>query len=184
MKKRLYIVTSIALLIVCAIVLLFINSSKTKLISTSIHSIEYSIFDSSYKVLPVTISINGDFKTSFNGKKTFKGTIRIEGEGFSDPNKDKILNIKFKEEGSYLVASKLGYDVFDFIDDGFNTRFLDSNPKYSSIYVNKDFSKIAIKVYTPIDKNTKKWEGVTISGPSEERKEALKITNDLMATNF
>ncbi|MBS4172730.1 hypothetical protein [Bacillus sp. FJAT-49736] len=140
-------------------------------IHRSIRGVEYRL-GSNNEPKPVTIGINGKLQRSLFGKKTFAGKIDLTG--VSQPNledKDKQLIINFQENGAGVIT-------YSYYKDG--QPILRS---YGVLFINKDFSKVAIEEYEPANNGGGIWEagnGLIITGPAKTKKKALQIANELM----
>lgn len=123
-------------------------------------------------VKPAAVSVNGKMQKSILGVKTFKGVIDIEGENIPVPEENRELELRFSEHGEAQL-------FYRYIKSGNFKQFL-----YGIIFINNDFSKIAIMKYQANpDDNGGGWNGSNgymISAPAQNRDEALKISNELL----
>jgi hypothetical protein len=120
---------------------------------------------------PVAVSVKGQMKRSIVGVRTFTGVIDIEGEYIPVPEKNRELKLTLSNnDGAYLHYS--------YIQNGQLKSFT-----YGNLFVNDDFSKIAITKYTKTDPNNFGWnsgDGYMISAPAQNRDDALGISNELL----
>lgn len=128
------------------------------------------------KLNPTAISVHGELKKSIRGVRTFQGTIDIEGENIPVPEENRKLELRFSKQGE----TQLFYRYFD---NGSFKQFL-----YGILFINKDFSKIAIMKYqrNP-DGHGGGWnggDGYMISAPAQNREEALEISNELLDDTY
>lgn len=128
------------------------------------------------EVSPTAISVHGELKRSILGVRTFQGTIDIEGENIPVPEENRELELRFSKQGE----TQLFYRYFN---NGSIKQFL-----YGILFINKDFSKIAIMKYqrNP-DGNGGSWnggDGYMISAPAQNREEALEISNELLDDSY
>lgn len=141
-----------------------------KNVNESIKGVEYQLDSGHDQVNSVTIKIKGKLHHSLIGKRKFVGLIDVKGANYPNPNKDRKLEIAFDQNG----MGKIEYGYFK-----------NGQPKidsYGILFVNKDFNKVTIEELRK-DHNGKGWsgkDGWMVTGPANNKSEALIITNELM----
>ncbi|WP_456278644.1 hypothetical protein [Bacillus sp. AK128] len=122
----------------------------------------------------VIITIKGSLYKKIFNQDRFKGTIDIKGE--------VPTNIIIEHKKVEVV----------FLGNSGNLFFRDysqpnNHKSYGNLYINRDFSELSIMVYELAESERRnpsyKWEpedGLVISAPAKNRKEALSISNELI----
>lgn len=124
----------------------------------------------------VKVHLDGKLHNRINGKKTFKGTVEIEGQGVPAIPKDKT-EVVFDYHGDN--RSPL-FSAFRVIDDA--GRVVPDIYNYGLIYTNNRFTQFTIALF--IDGDSSKWSpinGLMITAPAHDRLEALNTSQKLMA---
>ncbi|OZM57564.1 hypothetical protein CIB95_04115 [Lottiidibacillus patelloidae] len=111
----------------------------------------------------VTISIDGEVKRGLFAKKTFEGTLEIQGEELPVPIGERNITIKFNENGQGII-------VYAGFSDGEPYTYY-----YGSIFANDDFTKVTI-----LKGSWHAKDGNMITAPAKNYTEALNISNELM----
>ncbi|GKX31333.1 hypothetical protein SH1V18_38130 [Vallitalea longa] len=159
MKKYIkYILSSIVIILI----ILYINCFAPQNYSKVYNGIMYRAGNSKYEE-SITVKLEGQYNKNWFAKNKFKGTIYI--------NDSKLPNVK-------IIWDKSGKGSIDY---WINNYFY----SYGLIYISKNLEKIIICVYETdnINKSTTHWntvDGLIISAPANNRKEALIISNDLI----
>lgn len=116
----------------------------------------------------VTIELKGNMYKKIFNQDRFKGTIDINGEVPKD-----------------IIIDKKQVEVV-FIENS-GTLFVGDYSPYGILYINKDFSELSIIVHELVESDSDnasfRWtpkDGLLISGPATNRKEALDISNELI----
>ncbi|MBM7661088.1 hypothetical protein JOC85_001860 [Bacillus mesophilus] len=122
----------------------------------------------------VRITIKGGFYNNIFNQDRFKGTIDIKGDVPTDILIDKEnVEVVFLERNGTLFFSDYSKPA-------------DHNI-YGNLYINKDLSKLSITIYELVESKRSnpyhEWgpeDGLLISAPATNRKEALSISNELI----
>ncbi|WP_043929806.1 hypothetical protein [Bacillus sp. EB01] len=121
----------------------------------------------------VTITIKGSLYKKIFNQDRFKGTIDIKG----DVPKDIIIDNKEVEVVFLGNSGTLSFRDYSHPTD---------RNIYGNLYINNDFSELTIIVNELVesgsDNATYEWnpeDGLLISGPATNRKEAISISNKL-----
>ena len=140
-------------LLVFVIILMLLYLSlygRTKQYDNELSCIKYQLGNDSYEE-KIKIRVVGVFKTSLLGKCKFSGKIFIE---------DFELNCsKFDENNMAMLT---------YNDNGYTKTF-------GQIFINEGLSELTILYNGWSDK-----DGLMVSSPAKDRKEALEISNQLM----
>jgi hypothetical protein len=122
----------------------------------------------------VTIKIDGKFKRSLTGERTFKGTIDIEGEDIPVPLEERTLELVFND-------NNMGSIVYSYVENAVPRLY-----SYGFIFINEDFTQFTIAKY---EKDVGEdfggtWtssDGLMITAAANTREQALSISKKLMS---
>lgn len=122
----------------------------------------------------VVIHVDGKLQKSFTGKKTFIGTIEIEGDEMPVPPQERTLELVFEGDNRGIMS-------YGYVGENAEPKIY----SYGLIYINRDFSEFTIAKYEKEDENDwgGNWtgdDGLMITAPATDRETALRISNDLM----
>lgn len=126
----------------------------------------------------VQLHFEGKLQNRLNGTKTFKGTVKIEGEGIP----------KLPEDRTELVLDYHG-DRFSPISSGFRIQkdtgsVSASIYNYGWLYTNDDFTRFAVIIFD--QEAALPWSsfnGLIVTAPAGDRAEALQISRRLIENN-
>lgn len=133
----------------------------------------------------VNVNVEGKLHKSLTGKRTFKGTLNIEGEDIPVPADQRQLNMPISQDGWGVIS----YPYFEY------KRASDGSPEavnnthiyqYGSLFINSDFSKVTILVSDQKESDgsgASSWsaeDGQMITAPASSRSEAIRLSNELM----
>jgi hypothetical protein len=107
---------------------------------------------------------------SITGERKFIGTIELEGENIPVPADQRELNILISKEQSGLV-------IYSYFEDG-KAKFYN----VGGLFNNSDFTRVAFYLYEQRTDGGG-WSGdngIMLSAPAGNRKEALAISKELM----
>ncbi|OMF24151.1 hypothetical protein BK133_23335 [Paenibacillus sp. FSL H8-0548] len=127
--------------------------------------------DNAASLNPVAIHMDGTLKRSLTGKKTFKGTIDVEGEILPVPEDQRELEISFRRDQAGIIT-------YGYYENGQPRLYA-----YGVLYVNNDLSKVAIAIFDKDDEGSGGWtgeDGWMITAPAVDRTSALTAANELM----
>lgn len=142
-----------------------------KTVNESIKGVEFQLGSGHDQVNSVTIKINGKLHQSLLGKRRFIGSIDVKGANYSNPNKNRKLDIVFDQNG-------MGTVVYGYFENG-----VPHTESYGILFANKDFKKVTIEEFREDNNGNKGWTGENgwmATGPANSKSEALIITNELM----
>ncbi|MCY6957747.1 hypothetical protein [Clostridium brassicae] len=157
------------------LILIYLYTALPRTYNKTFQGIKYRLGKTNNQfVEKVTISINGKLSENLIFGKKFVGKIKVNDLEFPKQNERKEIELKFDE----FNRSSIGYYFI-------NKSQTFSNVLYGTIYINDDFNQLTINIMEPEDlyASSKQWTGVNglmISAPASNRKEALKISNTLM----
>lgn len=116
------------------------------------------------------VSIKGKVYRSFNGDRTFKGRIDLEGEEIPE-RAGETESKKFRGIEYYWI-------LYHYADkDGKPRQHMMGN-----LFMNDDFSKIAIAMFDHEEDRTG-WSGdsgLMVAAPASNREEAVALSNEIM----
>ncbi|MCY6355679.1 hypothetical protein [Clostridium sp. ZS2-4] len=171
MKKiRIKIILSILL---GALVSIYVYTALPRPYNKTFQGIKYRLGKANTQyVEKVTISINGKLSKDFIFGKKFVGKIKIND--LEIPKEIEELELKFDE------FNRASIDYLFFTES-----YKPIRPSYGTIYIDDNFSQLTINILEPEDlyAHSKQWNsgnGLMISAPASNRKEALEIPNVLM----
>lgn len=167
MKKVISRVVIIAALVAIAWMLYYIYP-KDVYIHTE--GVKYRLGDLDTGTL-TNVEVKGKLIHSITGKRTFKGTIWIEGEPMPVPEHSRKLTLKFSSDNSSTLA-------YVYSDNG-----QVAIHHVGSIYINGDFSEFTLTLTEKDEDGSYSWnggDGLMLSAPASNREEALKLSNELM----
>lgn len=152
-------------------------------ISTTCAGIKYRLGKNNQNEFrKVTFEIDGKIYKDMFLNKTFVGKIYISDiEDLLDKQYDintykKLLNSQVNLQLDKYMRATLFYYM-----KKASTSYSET---IGTIYFEPTFSKFTISVLEKVDNNTRTWsskDGLIISAPAENRKEALEITNSIIA---
>ncbi len=162
-------------LIAAFVVLLVLISTSViytypRQLALSIEGVEYQLGAGQHHANPVRIQIDGQLRRGLTGRRTFRGIISIEGTSVPNSDNRRQLKIEFGTNGQGLIQ-------YAYFKNGTPIIYT-----YGSIFANNNFSNITIQEFR-INKNDEGWNaanGLMISGPANNRSQALNISNELM----
>lgn len=170
MRRKIFFTVIASVVVFTAIFIWYKNTIK---ISQSIVGINYQLGEGNHELVrPIKVQINGYLNRNLNGTKTFKGTISFLDQSVPSSFEGNNLNITFSKRGDGLL-------IYKNIKDGVPVFF-----SYGIIFINKQFSEFTIMKYTSEnnDPTKKTWSadnGLMISGPAQNREQAIDLSNKL-----
>ncbi|RKP57987.1 hypothetical protein D7Z26_00270 [Cohnella endophytica] len=168
----------IPILVISIIMLLVLYTLYTnpKKYSSNINGISYQLgIENRQLATPVNVQLNGYLNRQLNGNKKFVGSFYLKLSDSSEPEINRNIEITFDKVGRGLI-------IFDETSSG-----IPKLNSYGIVFINNNLSEISIMKYKE-EKNDlngihKGWsgeDGFMISGPAENRSEAIDIANKLM----
>lgn len=177
MKKGGIAVITVAILVILSIAAsLSLTYPHSERISSVVQAVEFRLGGKSEDVTPVSVHVDGTLDYSLTGKMIFKGTIRVEGDGFTDPNANRPLRMRFYKNESGVTAYAMDYEQIIFTGpDSSKPEF--SNPKYGMVFASSDFASVTIQVK---ENGWNSGTGLLIGGPADNRTDALKLAKQVI----
>lgn len=148
----------------------------TKYMTDTLQGVQIQLGATDNGSKPVTVQIDGTLHRSIRGKLTYKGTIRIVGEGLS--NNDHGLRIPFTKYGKTIYSPWIMYNPFEFKEEGFSEVAIFNDPNYQGIFTDEDMSHLVI----PVNQEDKGWnslDGSLIVAPAANRAEAMALAKPM-----
>ncbi|OWR31398.1 hypothetical protein CDO73_06620 [Saccharibacillus sp. O23] len=117
------------------------------------------------------VVLDGEVWRDWTGKRTFSGTIEVEGHEAPAPEGQRKIQVRLDEGPADRVV------VYGWIDqDGPHTE------AYGALYANRGMDKIALRLFESegMGKGWSSASGLIVSAPASDREEALNVANELM----
>lgn len=149
----------------------------TKDITQTLQGVQIQLGATDNGSKPVTVQIDGTLHRSIRGKLTYKGTIRIAGEGLS--KHDHGLRFGLLQYGDTLSGPRMLYSPFDVIEAGtFIDKTIFSDPQYAGMFADTALSAIVIEVYDG-KSGWSNQDGFEIVAPATDRADAIRRALDV-----
>jgi len=162
--------------IIIVLLILYVFPLKSS-VNTTVKGVQCRINDNNY-IENVTINIKGDYKRYLFKNDTFNGTITLDNNEFTLG--DSYVTLEFNKNKSYLIYKN--------VVEGKATQY-----PLGTIYCSPNFKKLLICINEKtnsdsVDTNTKSYHwnaanGLFVSAPSLNRKQAIDIANELVESN-
>jgi len=163
MQKKFLIVIITA--IVCSVMIAFWYFTP-KQINKTMHGFSYQLGNEESGE-NIDIKINGELRKTFTGKKIFKGIIDIEGIDYPITPQEREVELNFVENQAFMV--------YKYIDNDYEAEMF----HLGAIHINNTFSQLTIRKRDK-DGSWNGNKGLMITAPATDRKQALKISNELL----
>ncbi|MFN7253395.1 MAG: hypothetical protein ACK4M9_21880 [Anaerobacillus sp.] len=166
----------VSILLIVGLSLVWYTFPKTH--SHTLQGVSYQLGNEEF-VEKVTIKIDGKFKKSLTGERTFKGTIDIEGEDIPVPLEERTLELVFNDnifKDDYFASI-----VYSSVKNAVPRLY-----SYGFIFINKDFTQLTIVKFNKDNGEDfggtwSAYDGLMITAPVDTREQALSISNALMS---
>lgn len=159
------------IIFLCALALILFNYTWTKEIDVTLQGTQFQL-GTNEDGFQTAVKLNGTLKKSWNGFKSFQGTIEVEGEAAPTAKYDKEITIIFDDDGD-------GHIIYDYWENGAPHLM-----QYGLLFINEDMSKLVITPFYARDgSRTNGWSGDNgrlIVAPATDNQEGLIIANELM----
>jgi hypothetical protein len=159
------------IIFLCATALILYNYKWTKKIEVTLQGTQFQL-GTNEDGLQTAVKLHGILKKSWNGFKSFQGTVEVEGEAAPTAKYNQVITIIFNDDGD-------GPMIYDYWKNG--TPYL---MQYGTLFTNEDMSKLVITPFYATDgSRTNGWSGDNgrlIVAPTRDKQEGLKIAKELM----
>lgn len=144
-------------------------------VAVNMEGVKYRLgSENALEVEPATIQIEGTYRRTLNGQRLFRGTLELEGDILPVP-KEQMTNRTFiarKGEG-FLI-------VYHWFENGIGKSY-----SLGTLYADDDFRQITLTLFEQEqDSKSGSWsggDGLMLTAPAQDRTEALRLANKLMA---
>lgn len=171
MKKTISIVLILAALAMATGAVMYFLPKE---VAMNAQGIQYRLGDEAASLeQPLNVRIEGKIYKSITGQQTlFKGIVDLEGLEIPIPENQRKLEISFDKHNRGMLQ-------YSDIQNGM------ALPHFvGELYVNKDFSEVAIALLDHEEGRGGGWSGdsgAMIAAPASSRREALEVSNALMS---
>jgi hypothetical protein len=163
----------VAIVIILSVVI-GILTFYPKNIDLSLKGVMYRLDENNFK--PVTLNIKGRVVRSITGSETFKGIVDVNGLQIPVPKEHRYLEVPF-------TNNSLSITYVYYVD---NAAY---NYTVGTLFSDKKWKKFTILLLEDNDNksNSKAWKrenGPIISAPSNDKKEGMIISKQLLPKEF